>query len=110
MADPFCTILVLTYLLTIILSTFQLRQIFLAQHRVKTFQTGLLGLTLFFSTFRVVFWVKTMFSNCWDFSVTLFLFLFPNVLQFSIFSLLVVYYVQVVHKQKWKSAYRLKYR
>eukprot|EP00520_Triparma_pacifica_P003952 CAMPEP_0118659044 /NCGR_PEP_ID=MMETSP0785-20121206/14895_1 /TAXON_ID=91992 /ORGANISM="Bolidomonas pacifica, Strain CCMP 1866" /LENGTH=517 /DNA_ID=CAMNT_0006552109 /DNA_START=234 /DNA_END=1783 /DNA_ORIENTATION=+ len=109
MWDPFCSILTFIYVATIYLAAYQLRQILQAQHRVKTFQTGLLTLIVCFSTFRVIFWVKTMFSNCWSSSVVLFLFLFPNVLQFSIFSLLVVYYVQVVHKQKWKSSYRKTY-
>ena len=43
-------------------------------------------------------------------SITLFLFLFPNVIQFALFSLLAVYYAQVVHKPNWKKKYRRRYK
>ena len=108
--DPLALTLVLSYVVVFSLSAFQLYTIATHQHRMKTFQTGFLFLTILFSCLRVVFWTKTMFSSVWGFPETLFLFLFPNIVQFSIFSLLVTYYVSVVHKPDWKRVYRRRYR
>lgn len=47
-----------------------------------------------------------MYTSVWEKPPTLFLFLFPNVLQFACFSLLAMYYVSVVHKPEWKKFYR----
>ena len=108
--DPLALTLVLSYLVIFALSAFQLYSIATHQHRMKTFQTGFLFLCMFFSCLRVVFWIKTMFTSIWGFPETLFLFLFPNIVQFSIFSLLVTYYVSVVHKPDWKRIYRRRYQ
>ncbi|GMH77973.1 hypothetical protein TrST_g7845 [Triparma strigata] len=107
--DPFALFLIIMYLVAGTLSFFQLLAIYTSNHRLKTFQTGLLSLTMFMSFLRLVFWAKTMYTSEWDKPPTLFLFLFPNVLQFACFSLLAMYYVSVVHKPDWKKFYRKRY-
>ena len=37
--------------------------IYTSNHRLKTFQTGLLSLTMFMSFLRLVFWAKTMYTS-----------------------------------------------
>ncbi|GMH48546.1 hypothetical protein TL16_g00314 [Triparma laevis f. inornata] len=107
--DPFALFLILTYSSAFLLSSLQLLAIYTSNHRLKTFQTGLLSLTMFMSFLRLIFWTKTMYTSVWEKPPTLFLFLFPNVLQFACFSLLAMYYVSVVHKPEWKKFYRKRY-
>lgn len=64
----------------------------------------LLGFTLTYPPFPPS--PRLRYTSNWDYAVTLFVFLFPIVLQFATFSLLVVYYVQVINKTQWKKKYR----
>ena len=95
------TLMCAIYVILLSWDVYQIARIVYFKHRLKSFQGLFLVLCLFWTTLRVVFWLED--TSEWVNWIALFIYFMPNLIQFSMFSLLVFFYAKLVHLREWNS-------
>eukprot|EP01137_Pigoraptor_chileana_P000170 Opistho-2@35870 len=88
---------------------FQLARIVYYRHKKLSYQSMFLSLCFLWAVLRTVLFGLTLITN-WSLAVYRFIYCVPITLQFATFSLLVLYFAQVVHKTKWQLASKALYK
>lgn len=93
----------LGYFFLCLLTICQLFRIFLFGHKIQSFASSFLFLCLLWSFIRCIYFIFDIFNAELNDRDNLLFFWIPSVLQFSTFSLVLVYYDKKLHDLNWES-------
>jgi len=100
-----CFFLSIMFFLATFLEGFQIARIIYNKHKIKSFQMGFLLLCFVWGIFRGIMFLLNDVVSDTGFAI---IFWIPYPIQFATFSLLVMYYAGLIHRE-WRSYWRKRY-
>jgi len=103
--------LMLIYLFTLIFVTSQISRIIYYKHNFKNFQFGFLILTFFWMLLRVIYFLPQIITHLseWPDWLECIIVYFPVIFEFATFSLLVIFFAHLIHKEKWDKRFKIRF-